>query len=69
MQADHVTASAEPIYVSDTIGFGEDDEEVDSGSDSTSSEEEIGQHKVRQPETVDFEPPDCVEYAADQVPA
>ena len=69
VQADHVTASVEPIYVSDTIGFGEDDEEVDSGSDSTSSEEEIGQHKARQPEIVGFEPPDCVEYTADQVPA
>jgi hypothetical protein len=52
------------------LAFEDDEEEADSGSDSTSSEEEKGKNKVRQPETVDFEPPpDCVEFPADQVPA
>ena len=69
MHDDYVTASAKPVYVSDSIGFEDDEEEADSGSDSTSSEEEKGKRKVRQPETVDFEPPDCVEFPDDQVPA
>ena len=64
-----MTASAKPVYVNNSIGFGDDEEEADTGSDSTSSEEENGKNKVRQLETVDFEPPDCVEFPADQVPA
>ena len=66
---DSVTASAKPVYVNNSIGFGDDEEEADTGSDSTSSEEENGKNKIRQLETVDFEPPDCVEFPADQVPA
>ena len=68
MQNDRVTTSAKPVYFNGSIGFGEDDEEADSGSDSTSSDEELGKNKVRQPEIVNFEPLDCVEQPVDQSP-